>query len=94
MEKVTRGKNFANSVIVAKLLHWYILNSTGINSASLESNFSIGMQSSVKLFLHVTFPIYGIHQLYYWTGGVYYLWHDQPYIADLILNFSKLPSNV
>ena len=66
MGKVMHGKkfaNFANSVIVAKLFRWYILNSTGINSALLESrNFSTGMQSRVlfaKLFPHVTFPVYG-----------------------------------
>ena len=62
-----RGKrfaNFENSVIVVKLFRQYILNSTGINSALLElRNFSTGMQSRVlfaKLFVLVTFPVYGI----------------------------------
>ena len=64
--KVTRGKsfaNFVNSVIIAKLFRQYILNSTRINSALLESrNFSISMQSRelfAKLFIRVTSPAYG-----------------------------------
>ena len=55
--------NFANSVIVAKLFCWYILHSTGINSALLESrNFSIGMQSSV---IRETFPVRNFPRLQY-----------------------------
>ena len=59
-EKVRKFREFSHS---HKTFRRYILNSTGINSALLESrNFSTGMQSRVlfvKLFSRVTFPVYG-----------------------------------
>ena len=67
-----RFADFANSVIVAKLFRQYILNSTGINSALLESrNFSTGMQSRAlfaKLFPRVTFPVYGMLLATVWAS--------------------------